>query len=524
MATSSADSAVLQGSFSAFLVRVVRSTAAAGAECTEEAIVAAVTRELGGGTQAEAVLTACSALLAFSEAVLPEGSTVLDEEDLATVTANRVVRPVEEVRLQQRIEAVEGSLLRAVICPQAGCGARAHARGKTAVTLVGRHGPLKLWFRWFICQNDQCGHSFAVARPLFGRGTHRFTPGCAEAVTLMATTVAYGKAASTLSRLLKLEVSEHALQDLVEERGETLAALDLVAAQKHEPRDKSGLARRHGRPADAVPSEQRPAVAYLETDGVFAIDRELKLDESAKYPGARGGKGRKYDLEGREIKNGVLYRAQDHAQEMPSRGCLLHKRFVSRQGAWRQFAGLLWTAMLQLRFDQARLLVILSDGAEWIRSLAAWLPMEGRVLLILDFYHAAHRVWEVARLLYGEGTDLCQQRARMWCEVIEQGHVEYIIRELAALRGYPDSVQTAIAELVTYFENNKDRMDYPQYQGQGLRITSGIVESANFHVIGARLMQQGMRWTEKASGELAVLRADLCNDRWEQRSRQLLAA
>lgn len=81
-----------------------------------------------------------------------------------------------------------------------------------------------------------------------------------------------------------------------------------------------------------------------------------------------------------------------------------------------------------------------------------------------------------------------------------------------------------IDDLITYFENNKDRMDYPAYKIMGLRISSGIIESANFHVTGARLKQQGMRWAEKGAREMAMLRADLCNGVWSKRSRQLLAA
>lgn len=67
-------------------------------------------------------------------------------------------------------------------------------------------------------------------------------------------------------------------------------------------------------------------------------------------------------------------------------------------------------------------------------------------------------------------------------------------------------------------------MDYPAYIERGLRISSGIVESANYHVTGARLKQQGMRWSPTGAKNLAALRADLCNRTWGKRSRELLAA
>ena len=52
----------------------------------------------------------------------------------------------------------------------------------------------------------------------------------------------------------------------------------------------------------------------------------------------------------------------------------------------------------------------------------------------------------------------------------------------------------------------------------------GKVESANYHVTGARLKCQGMRWDEKGAAQMALLRADLFNDRWDGRTRQMLAA
>ena len=66
-------------------------------------------------------------------------------------------------------------------------------------------------------------------------------------------------------------------------------------------------------------------------------------------------------------------------------------------------------------------------------------------------------------------------------------------------------------------------MDYPAYKRQRLRVGSGAIESANYHVTGARLKLQGMRWSEQGAREMAYLRADLFNGHWEARTRQLRA-
>lgn len=41
---------------------------------------------------------------------------------------------------------------------------------------------------------------------------------------------------------------------------------------------------------------------------------------------------------------------------------------------------------------------------------------------------------------------------------------------------------------------------------------------------GSRLKLQGMRWSAEGAGHMAALRADLFNDRWETRTRELTAA
>ncbi|MCP4449332.1 MAG: hypothetical protein GY811_28970 [Myxococcales bacterium] len=81
-----------------------------------------------------------------------------------------------------------------------------------------------------------------------------------------------------------------------------------------------------------------------------------------------------------------------------------------------------------------------------------------------------------------------------------------------------------VAAVATYLQNNLDRMDYPTYRKEGLRIGSGTVEFANYHVTGASLKLPGMRWTERGARDMALLRADLFYGRWEATTRTQTAA
>ena len=128
--------------------------------------------------------------------------------------------------------------------------------------------------------------------------------------------------------------------------------------------------------------------------------------------------------------------------------------------------------------------------------------------------------------LHGDRSAEYERLSRIWCDAIREGEVDCVIRDLEELKGKCESA----AELLGYFKNNRDRMAYANYvlimsrKGWRFRVLRwGIwVESANYHVTGARLKQQGMRWTPKAAHEMAVLGADLCNDHWRKRTRHLL--
>ena len=515
-----------QSALPSFLTEFAREARQAPAALDDEGIITAATRALAQIAAAPAVLDGIAALLQYAVSEVDSGVCILDEEDRALNAARQAITPIQQARLQARVDRVEALCSGEAICPRPGCGHKAHSHGRRTRVLLGRHGQIQVNLRRLVCQNPECRHGFFAAAETLGLQGNRFTAGCAAAITMACTELPYGKALELLGALTGIELSEHAAQELTMSRGREVVAMDEAAASHHAPYDDNGLRRVSGRPDDAVQAKDTPQVAYLEVDGVLPMTREEVLESSTPVAGARGGKGRRYKLEGKEVKNAVLYRQQDHAQEMPSRGCLLQRRYVSHLGHWGLFAMLVWLAMLRLRFDKAELLVVLGDGAGWITSLVEWLPMHGRVLHILDYFHACHRTWEVARAVFSHDNNQATTKARWWCDVIKDGGVDLVIGELRQLvdDNLDAGAKTKVAELITYFENSKTRIDYPAYIERGLRISSGIVESANYHVTGARLKQQGMRWSPTGAKNLAALRADLCNRTWGKRSRELLAA
>jgi hypothetical protein len=349
-----------------------------------------------------------------------------------------------------------------------------------------------------------------------------------EVCTLVATTVPYQMAATLIEKLTGAHVSETALQNMIERRGKAVLEREQQQADKYTPFQENGL------PVDIqqVPDDALltgPEVAYLELDGVLPLTRteaedytqaEELAQRQAKNDKVPGGKGRRYEIGGKEVKNAVLYDGKDCAAETPGRGCLIEKRYVSYLGNWRTFALMVWVMMLRRGFNRAKRLVILSDGADWIRSLAEWLPVE--VFLILDLYHVKKRIREVANLCFGAKTPEAASWANTQCHRIEQGQARHVIETLRFLKPHGKEATDKVEDLAGYLSNNLDRMDYPTYRKMGLRVGSGAVESANFHVTGNRLKLQGMRWSEDGARIMALLRADLFNGNWESTTQELI--
>lgn len=500
-------------------------------------LLEAVARSIAGGSGAGRALVehlgvpeklagrmsqAIDGILEFAKAEADADGNAVDDEKAGIAAALRLAGPLVQVRMQRRLDALDAAQTEVALCPR--CHGRAHSVGRPERGWTSLAGHLDLHRRVVEC--PPCEQQFSPSQRRMGLGDGDFTPRMEEVCTLLSTTVPHEMAVKLVQETLGVQVSEYGVQQMTERRGKALEQILSEEAAQQNPFTPTGL------PCSLPASEGKaPEVAYLETDGVFPMTREeltgaqlSPADKArqtrAKKARARGGRGRRYQLVGKEVKNAVFYSGDDCAQESASRGCLLDKRYVSHLGDWRVFATLVWAMIRARGYDRAKLLVLLSDGSEWIRSLAGWLPVP--VFLILDLFHVKHRIWEVANLVYGDRTPAAQKWAGAQCDRVEAGNATEVIEALRFLRPSGKEAGQRVAELEGYLRSNLDRMDYPAYRAKGLRVGSGAIESANYHVTGARLKLQGMRWSEAGAREMAALRADLFNEAWAARTRQIL--
>jgi len=209
----------------------------------------------------------------------------------------------------------------------------------------------------------------------------------------------------------------------------------------------------------------------------------------------------------REVKTSVIYETGERNGET----VIVDPRYLATLERTESFGEQVYAAAFDRGVENADDIIALGDGAAWIwKSHSHHYP---KAVQILDFYHASEHLHEVARAWYGEGTD----RARMWAEARQvdllSDCVETVIRSIQSWRPTDEDAKEVRRKNLLYFITNKERMRYATFKAQGYHIGSGLVESACKTVVGQRLKQSGMRWSESGAEAMLALRAHLLTHR-----------
>jgi hypothetical protein len=161
----------------------------------------------------------------------------------------------------------------------------------------------------------------------------------------------------------------------------------------------------------------------------------------------------------------------------------------------------------QVGLDNAEVWVGLTDGGKGLDEfLRVYFP---RAELVLDFYHAAEHLNDLAQALHPGDDQAASELAGPWCHQLkhEGGNAVLATLEAIDLRGKKAEAREQHRLVTGYVRNNRFRMDYPRYRANGWLIGSGHVESACKGVVGQRLKGNGMRWSEEGADAVCHLRA-----------------
>lgn len=352
-------------------------------------------------------------------------------------------------------------------------------------------GPIRLRRGYYHCGHCRRGH--CPWDGVLGLGGQKLTPAAREVVCLAGVQASFAEAATkALQKLCGLHLSESTVERATEAAGAEVGAR-LAAGETFGPRKSWGWHRD----------------AEGQTCGYVTIDAT-----GVPQQGPGGS-----PAEGRMAYVAAVYNPlpEEWAWRHPAARCAgrAQARYLAGLGPLSALAEPLRRQAAQVGTDRAQRWIALSDGGsgleEFLRTNFARVEA-----VILDFFHVAERLNELARALWPGDEGAAEAGAAAWCHPLKHEGgtaVRETLRELRPPSGrWSAAARECYREQLQYFENQVHRMDYPAYLSKGWQIGSGPVERACKRVVGQRLKGAGMRWGESGSDSVCHLRALFLSD------------
>lgn len=187
-------------------------------------------------------------------------------------------------------------------------------------------------------------------------------------------------------------------------------------------------------------------------------------------------------------------------------------RYVSGTGA--TFLTVL-LALALLCTGRDRRLLVLADGAKWIRAWVLSLHQRGPATrMILDWFHLRKRCSEWASM-FCRGRRAKKALLRTVYRHLWRGEVDAAIACLEAYR--PEARTTEwLDKLIGYLDARRPFIpDYGDRRRTSQYIGSGQAEKGNDQIVAQRQKGAGMRWSRETSDALAALRTLVLNGDWD---------
>jgi hypothetical protein len=333
-------------------------------------------------------------------------------------------------------------------------------------------GPVTLRRNYYHPPGPEGGLPFDRVLGLIGN----CTPGAARMLARTAAQLPYLESSQQLQELAGLEVDPSQIQRLVQLLG---------------PPAQERLVQLPGPPCRAVPQ------FYLSVDGTGVPMVRAELE-------GRPGRGPDGKAKTREVKLAAMFtQSLTDAEGCPIRDPQSTTYLASFEGS-DAFGVRVRQAARQRGMAEAGTVIYLGDGAAWVWEIAR--TCFPQAVPILDYFHASQHVVALAKAAYADpGT--ANNWAMHWQSLLYDSELDALLAEVRTVTG-PTPSEAAQAEM-DYLERNRTRMDYQRYRQEGWFIGSGVVEAGCKRVIGQRLKQSGMFWTEPGATAVASLRCAL---------------
>ena len=365
-------------------------------------------------------------------------------------------------------------------CP--GCGKRLNAKRLDRKTVSTLQGPISVERPYFHCRDCAIGYHPLDEALALAQEVHQYD--VQDKVLKLATEMPYARAAELVSELTGTPVSNHHHHDTLNRVAE-VADLPTVIP------DKPEMTRR----IEAVKTSaaDRPIVVVA-ADGAHAPTRPKAGRKVKRGPG-----------QWREVKGFRLYLVGEDER-------------IVQLASWHQiqdaedFTKDLKQVADRLPTEQVRI-ALLGDGSAWLWNAMTECFPQGRT--VLDYYHCAEHLHKVAKAQYGETL-----QAQQWVEAtlarLSADKTSQVIGGLRRMSSRSTNAAEEIEKLITYLDNQRDRLGYDRCKEEGLPIGSGGIESANKYISHARLKRSGAWWVTENGNNMLRLRCAMYNGTFDK--------
>ena len=387
-----------------------------------------------------------------------KGSTLARIEELTEEIGQAIEAEIEDGAIR---EQGEGKDCKDTFCA---CGRKARYVRNYIKEVVTLHGVRRISRAYYSCR--VCRHGFAPLDKQLGLDGGGTTLSVRAKIARIAALAPFERCACELRELCGLDVSAKTVERVAEAVGEAIGR----EAAEREAHILSGM---------AIEPAFAPERLYITVDGVMAS----------------------VDKGWRECKVGAVYETRATADGRAEATNIEH---TATFGDAEAIGDKLYALAFRRGVVHAKQTVVLGDGARWIWNQARD-NFQGCVEIV-DYFHAAQHLAEVANSWYGFGT----KKAEAWLgrakQDLMEGRHARVVRSLVAWRPPDAETKKLKTTSLGYFRRNRERMRYDQFLRQGLHIGSGVAESSCKTVVQARLKQSGMHWSAHGAEAMLQLR------------------
>ena len=118
--------------------------------------------------------------------------------------------------------------------------------------------------------------------------------------------------------------------------------------------------------------------------------------------------------------------------------------------------------------------------------------------------------WDVAKAVYGPGTDMAERWAKRRRDELDDGRLGDILRALRRHEGRDEA-----RRCIDYVRRNRLRMRYPAFRAMGLCVGSGVLEAGCKNVVGTRFKRPGMHCSVPGVDAMSALRCCVLSNRFD---------